>query len=258
MPEMPDFKNLRYLNEVGWFLYRDTYGYNHFTGSYASERLVWSQMLLEELTRDYGKDRDWVVDKTVLNIGCGCTGEIAAWPAAVKIAVDPLLYAYQNLGMLINDAPGTNQTVYLSVGIEGLPLLDESVDIVICRNALDHMPNPALGLAQLWRVLKPNGTFFLSVDIGGEPTPDEPSPFTEESLSAILEPSFRVVVSRQEPKPHNQHRSHCVRIVAHKKGQCRSRLNRRAILRSYEIAVGAVSESLSNAPVPNPTRLLSR
>lgn len=258
MPEIPDFNNLRYLNEVGWFLYRDTYGYNHFTNSYAAERLVWSEMLLDELTRDYGKNRAWVEDKTVLNIGCGCTGEIAAWPAAVKIAIDPLLYAYQNLGMLIDDAPGTDPTVYLSVGIEGLPLLDESVDIVICRNALDHMPDPSLGLAQLWRVLKRDGVFFLSVDIGGDPTPDEPSPFTEESLAALLEPSFQVFARRQESKPHNQHRSHSIRIVAHKKGQCRATLDRHAILHAYEVAVGAISESVRDAPAQTCTGSLSR
>jgi len=248
MPELPDFKNLRYLNEVGWFLYRDTYGYNHFTGSYAAERMVWSEMLLDELTSDYGKNRSWVADKTVLNVGCGCTGEIAAWPAAVKIAADPLLYAYQKLGMLIEDAPGTNRTVYLSVGVEGLPLLDESVDVLICRNALDHMADPRVGLAQLWRVLKSDGVFFLSVDIGGDPTPDEPSPFTEKSLTSLLKKSFEIVLKREEPKPHNEHRDHSVRIVARKKGASRAELDRRAILHAYEVAVGAVSESLSDAP----------
>jgi SAM-dependent methyltransferase len=248
MPEIPDFNNLRYLNEVGWFLYRDTYGYNHFTGSYAGERMIWSEMLLDELTSDYGKNRSWVEDKTVLNIGCGCTGEIAAWPAAVKIAVDPLLYTYQKLGMLIDDAPGTSCTMYLSVGIEGLPLLDESVDIVICRNALDHMPDPRQGLGQLWRVLKSDGVFFLSVDIGGDPTPDEPSPFTEQSLAALIEPSFQLVKKIPQPKPHNEHRHYSVRVVAHKKGQVRALLDKRAILHAYEVAVGAVSESLTDAP----------
>jgi SAM-dependent methyltransferase len=247
MPEFPDFKNLRYLNEVGWFLYRDTYGYNHFTSSYAAERMVWSEMLLDEITSEFGKKRSWLEDKTVLNIGCGCTGEIAAWPAAVKIAVDPLLYAYQKLGMLIDDAPGTSPTVYLSVGIEGLPLLDESVDVVLCRNSLDHMPDPRVGLAQLWRVLKPGAVFFLSVDIGGEPTPDEPSPFTEESLAALLEQTFEIALKRSEPKPHNQHRDYSVRIVARRKGHAGGLLDKRAILHAYEIAVGAVSESLSDA-----------
>jgi SAM-dependent methyltransferase len=243
MPTIPDFKDLRYLNEVGWFLYRERYGYNHYTDSYAGERMTWSEMLLDELTSIYGKDRAWIEDKIVLNVGCGCTGELAAWPAAAKIAADPLLYAYQKLGMLIDDAPGTARTLYLSVGVEGLPLLDESVDVVLCRNALDHMQDPRIGRDHLWRVLKTDGVFFLSVDIGGEPTPDEPSPFTEESLATLLEEQFEIITKRAESKPHNQHRSHSVRIVARKKGRSRAMLDKRAILRAYMIAVGALSES---------------
>jgi len=243
MPTLPDFNDLRYLNEVGWFLYREKYGYNHYTDSYAGERLTWSEMLLDELTSICGKDRAWIKDKSVLNVGCGCTGELAAWPAAAKIAADPLLYAYQKLGMLIDDAPGTTRTLYLSVGVEGLPLLDESVDLVLCRNALDHMQDPTNGRDHLWRVLKTDGVFFLSVDIGGEPTPDEPSPFTQESLTALLEEKFEIITRRAEPKPHNQHRSHSVRIVARKKGRSSAMLDKSAILRAYMIAVGALSES---------------
>ena len=84
MFHIPDFDDARYLNEVGWFLYREKYGHNHFTGSYAKERLLWSQMLLEEFLHCYEKDRKWVEDKTVVSIGCGCTGDLAAWPAAVS------------------------------------------------------------------------------------------------------------------------------------------------------------------------------
>ena len=56
MPDIPDFSDFRYLNEVGWFLYREKYGYNHHTGSYTDERRVWSQMLLDEVTTLAGKD----------------------------------------------------------------------------------------------------------------------------------------------------------------------------------------------------------
>ena len=99
MPFIPDFADPRYLNEVGWFLYREKYGYNHFTRSYAEERLVWSQMFLEEVLALCGRDPRWLKDKTVVSIGCGCSGDLAVWPAAAKVGVDPLLYVYQKLGM---------------------------------------------------------------------------------------------------------------------------------------------------------------
>src|SRR5581483_9061365 len=91
--------------------------------------------------------------------GCGCTGDLATFPAAVKIALDPLLYVYQKLGLLIADRAGA-PTVYLSLGAETLPLLDDLADLVICRNALDHMPKPELALAEIRRILKSDGSFF--------------------------------------------------------------------------------------------------
>jgi SAM-dependent methyltransferase len=234
MDRIPDFHDLRYLNEVGWFLYREKYGYNHFTDSYAKERMVWSEMLLDDIVGLCSRDRSWVEDKRVVTIGCGCTGDLAAWPAAVKIAVDPLLSAYQELGMLIEDAPNTQPTVFLSAGVQDLPLLNDCADIVICRNALDHMPNPKQGLDQIWRILNPSGIFFLSVDIGGAPTPDEPSPFTRESLSLLLEQQFDTFVVRDRQAPHNEWRDASVTILARKKGYAPCRLRKEEILQAYE------------------------
>jgi SAM-dependent methyltransferase len=237
MPYIPDFNDLRYLYEVGWFLYRAKYGHNHWTGSYSEERMVWSQMLLDEFIECSGLGRKWVEDKTVVTIGCGCSGDLAAWPAAFKIAVDPLLYTYQKLGMLIADAPGARPTTYLSVAVEDLPLLDESADVVICRNALDHMLDPRIGTRQVWRVLRNEGIFFLSVDIGGEPTPDEPSPFTRDSLSTLLDEQFTVVGEKGPMPPHNQGREFGLRVIARKKAGPGVSLDKEEILRAYEEAI---------------------
>jgi ubiquinone/menaquinone biosynthesis C-methylase UbiE len=237
MVRIPDFDDPRYLNEVGWFLYREKYGYNHYTGSFAKERLVWSQMLLDEFLDCCGKDHKWVKEKTVVTIGCGCTGDLAVWPAAVKIAVDPLLYTYQQLGMLIPDAPEAGRTVFLSAGVEEMPLLDGTADIVVCRNCLDHMPDPRQGLEQIWRVLKEGGLMFLSVDVGGPPTPDEPSPFTRESLTALLENDFRVLRTKEGQPPHAKWRDYSLRILVEKKGHGAPALSKERILKAYESAL---------------------
>lgn len=246
MLKLPDFGDLRYLNEVGWFLYREKYGHNPHTGSFTGERLTWSRMLLDEVTSYCGHDVHWVEDKTVVTVGCGCTGDLAAWPARVKIAVDPLLYTYQKLGMLVSDEPGTQPTICLATGIEGLALLDESADLVICRNALDHMPDPAAGLAQMWRILRSDGRFFLSVDIGGEPTPDEPSPFTAASLATLLDERFDVLVHESGLPGHNAGRACSVRIAAGKRPLPVPSLDKEGILRAYEASIGA-----GDRPVPD-------
>ncbi len=237
MPKVPDFSDLRYLNEVGWFLYREKYGYNHYSQSYAEERVVWSQMLLEEVLGCCGHEQKWLEDKTVVSVGCGCTGDLACWPAAIKIAVDPLLYVYQKLGMLVEDATSTTRTVYLSVGAEDMPLLDECADLVVCRNALDHMLDSEEGLRQIWRILKKDGAFFLSVDIGGEPTPDEPRVFSIDSLSGLLREQFEVLRLTDDHPPHDEWRVCSVRVLARKKLRATVSLDKEGILRAYEASI---------------------
>ena len=239
MLRIPDLADPRYLDEVGWFLYHERYERHQFGGSYADERLQYSHLLLEEVLGYCGLDRAWLADKSVVSIGCGCTGDLAAWPAAIKIAVDPLLYTYQKLGMLIDDLDETNRTVHLAMGVEELPLLDECVHLIICRNALDHMPNPAKALQQMWRILTADGRLFLSVDLGGFPTPDEPTVFSTDSLEALLrQERFEIIRLTADELPHSAWRDSNMRIMAGKQPQSGLTLDREEILRAYMARLG--------------------
>lgn len=231
---IPDFTDPRYLDEVGWFLWYEKHERHGYGGSYDAERLTYSRTFMDEVLEYCGQDPQWLASKTVLSIGCGCTGDLAAWPATVKIAVDPLLYVYQKLGMLVEDIPSTSRTLHLSVGIEELPLLDECVDLVVCRNALDHMPNPREGLQQAWRVLRQDGAFFVSVDIGGVPTPDEPTVFSIDTLRALFQERFDIVAFNTENPPHSQGRLCSVRLLAGKQRQATCTLDKSHILQAYE------------------------
>jgi SAM-dependent methyltransferase len=233
MSFVPDLTDPRYLDEVGWFLYHEKYGRPQFGGSYDEERLAYSRLLLNEVLRYCGHDEQWLRDKTVVSIGCGCTGDLAAWSAAVKIAVDPLLYTYQKLRLLVDDVAGTSRTVYLAMGVEALPLLDECADLVVCRNALDHMPAPQMALRQIGRILKAEALLFLSVDIGGIPTPDEPTVFSVESLAALLQEQFAIVHQTDEHLSHSGWRAGSVRILAQKRPQASVVLDREKILQAY-------------------------
>jgi SAM-dependent methyltransferase len=233
MSQVPDLTDPRYLDEVGWFLYHEKYEREKFGGSYDAERLAYSELLLEEVLSYLDREPKWLTDKTVVSIGCGCTGDLAAFPAAVKIAVDPLLYVYQKLGLLMADK-ADSPTVSLSLSAENLPLLDDFADLVICRNALDHMPKPELALGEIHRILKRAGIFFASVDIGGAPTPDEPTVFSAASLRALLAEQFDVVTLDDDYPPHSEHRVCSTRIVAQKKPGANQRLDKQMILRAYE------------------------
>jgi SAM-dependent methyltransferase len=233
MPHIPELTDPRYRDEVGWFLYHEKYGRDKFGGSYDEERVAYSHLLLEEVLRFVERDTSWLADKTVISIGCGCTGDLAAFPAGLKIGIDPLLNVYQRLGLLMADEEGGN-TVYLALGAENLPLLDEFADLIICRNALDHMPKPELALEEIRRILRDDGVFFASVDIGGAPTPDEPTVFSVESLRALFDEQFDVLALAEDYPPHSQGRVCSTRIIARKKPGLNLRLDRQEILRAYE------------------------
>jgi SAM-dependent methyltransferase len=239
MLRLPDLADPRYLDEIGWFLYHERYERHQFGASYDDERREYSRLFLDEVLGYCGQDLQWLADKTVVSVGCGCTGDLAAWPAAVKIAVDPLLYAYQKLDMLLDDSGGTSRTVHLAMSVEELPLLDECANLVLCRNALDHMPDPAKALRQMWRILKADGRLFLSVDIGGFPTPDEPMVFSVDSLFALLrQEQFEIVKHTSDGVPHSGWRPCSMRILAWKQPQAGLTLDKDKILQAYMARLG--------------------
>lgn len=233
MPQIPDLTDPRYLDEVGWFLYHEKYRRDRFGDSYDAERLAYSRLLRDEVAAALGQPSRWFEDRTVVSIGCGCTGDLAAFPARAKVAIDPLLYVYQQLDMLVADEAG-GRTLYLSLGAEDLPLLDRFADLVICRNALDHMPDPRVGLNEIWRILADDGSVFVSVDIGGEPTPDEPTVFSIESLRALLRERFEVMTFSDGHRPHSAGRAGNVRLLARKIPDARRPLDKAQVLRAYE------------------------
>ncbi len=233
MAFIPDFTDPRYVDEVGWFLYHEKYRRDEFGGSYDAERRAYSQLLLEEVAKYLKQEPTWLKGKTVVSIGCGCSGDLVTFPARVKIAIDPLLYVYQQLGLLMPDEAGS-PTVYLSTGAEELPLLSDYADLVVCRNALDHMHDPALALKEMGRILNKEGALFLSVDLGGEPTPDEPTVFSADSLEALLlQEHFEIVDSVRNEEPHSGWRPSSTRVIVRKKPQNTLILDKEEILRRY-------------------------
>jgi SAM-dependent methyltransferase len=233
MPEIPDLSDPRYLDEVGWFLYHERYARDRFGDSYDAERLAYSRLLRDEVLAYLDRDARWLERRTVVSVGCGCTGDLAAFPASVKVAIDPLLYVYQQLGMLVPDEEGS-RTLYLPVGAESLPLVDGWADLVICRNALDHMPDPRVGLNEMWRILTDDGALFVSVDIGGEPTPDEPTVFSTDSLGALLRERFEIAALTDGHPPHSVGRVGSLRVLARKVPHATRALDKTQILRAYE------------------------
>jgi SAM-dependent methyltransferase len=127
------------------------------------------------------EDPDFFLGKTVIDIGPGCVGFPDACPAAVSIGVDPLGDGYARSGLLLD-----SKAVYLAVPAERIPIRDESVDVVVSRNSLDHVDDPRAVIDEVRRLLRPGGHFLLNVDVEHPPSPTEPHELTVAQLKQWL------------------------------------------------------------------------
>lgn len=231
VPRLPDLDDPRYLLEVGWFVEHE----HQLAGTYDTARRQAAELWRAEVLAACGVDEEWLAAQTVLTIGCGCTGDLATWRAAAKVAADPLVYTYQQLGMLLADDSGTAPTVFLDAGAEEIPLVDGAAGLVLCRNALDHIVDPSLALQEMARVVADDGFVVVSVDIGGEPTPDEPSVFaTEEDVRATIAAHLAVVRIDDMGPPHSHLRDKRVLVVAKRLAPAQPRLDKDAVRTAYE------------------------
>jgi SAM-dependent methyltransferase len=151
------------------------------------------QRVLREADID---DPDFFRGRVVLEIGPGPVGLPEACGASVALAVEPLADRMRDAGLLLG-----GDAVYLTCGAEALPLMGESVDVVVARNSLDHVRDPAAVLSETARVLRPGGTLILNVDIEGEATAEEPHAFTIEKVKALLGP-LEIERERVLSEPH--------------------------------------------------------
>jgi SAM-dependent methyltransferase len=120
--------------------------------------------------------------KVVLDVGPGPLGFPDACPARLSIGVEPLAERYREHGLLLEDSPA----VYLSVGAESVPLVSHCVDVVVARNSLDHVDDPAAVLGEVQRLLRPGGTLILNFDAGHAPTATEPHALSSDFVRGAL------------------------------------------------------------------------
>ena len=231
---LPDLSDPRYLHEVGWFLLQQKHQEAYQGGGYEAYRPQHSALLKDEVLGLLGQPEEWLADKVVVAVGSGCACELRGWPGALKVEVDPLLYAYQQLGMLLDDRDDAPPTLRLSVEIEQLPLLDELADLAVCRNALDHVADPPGALAEMWRVLKEGAHLFLSVDLGGDPTPDEPNPFSPGEVEELIAGRFEIAARSDAHRPHAGWRDSNSRFLLRRLGAKRPSLDKEAVIAAYE------------------------
>lgn len=114
---------------------------------------------------------DWIVSNyrikdgmRILELGCG-TGDM--WKEHLDLLGNhtELVLTDFSEGMLnaAREKLGEQKQIsYQVVDIQEIPFADDSFDIVIANMMLYHVPDLAKGLAEVRRVLKPEGTFYCA------------------------------------------------------------------------------------------------
>tara|TARA_Y100000389_G_C17466442_1_gene526097 strand:+ start:3588 stop:4352 length:765 start_codon:yes stop_codon:yes gene_type:complete len=130
----------------------------------------WKNFAEEILLRN-NIQKKFLNNKVILDLGSGPAGVAKGIHEMVKkkeiinckiIATDPLMEFYKkDINILKEDE---NLKLLSDMG-EKLNLDNNSIDMIISTNVLDHCDNPDSLISEAYRVLKPKGIFFPSVHL---------------------------------------------------------------------------------------------
>jgi SAM-dependent methyltransferase len=128
------------------------------------ERSKWQWLLFD---RVHGRAFDLAAPfgdpSTILDLGCGSGRLLRAahrrWPKARLVGVDP------SSGMVEAGRRLTPAEMHIT-GAESIPLGDAVIDLAFSTIAFHHWADPAQGLREVARVLRPGGHFVLIDNIG--------------------------------------------------------------------------------------------
>jgi SAM-dependent methyltransferase len=99
-------------------------------------------------------------DSHIIEVGSGATGLIFFFPGNHRVGVDPLAVHYRTL---FPAWQGRAQTV-AAFG-ERLPFAEQSFDVVLCDNVIDHAEDPPAIVSELVRILRFGGLVYFTVNI---------------------------------------------------------------------------------------------
>jgi SAM-dependent methyltransferase len=125
--------------------------------TYENEKSYWWYRARADIIEHILARRISSRDMQILNVGCG-TGLISqrlsrfGFPAGIDLSSEALAFCARNQLDLLTQADG----VYL-------PFRDQSFDACLALDVLEHIENDALALAEMARVVRPDGIVIITV-----------------------------------------------------------------------------------------------
>ena len=99
-------------------------------------------------------------DARVIEVGSGAHGLIFYFGSEPGVGVDPLAVSYGRLFPVWQRSART-----VAACGESLPFADQSFDVVLCDNVVDHAESPKQIVGELARVLSHGGLLYFTVNI---------------------------------------------------------------------------------------------
>ena len=106
---------------------------------------------------------------TMLDLGCGegrhIFGLMEKFPDLKCIGLDPHIESLEKAfeGLKFLESISNTKTNFLSGSAYSLPFSDDSFDLVVCSEVLEHLHDYKDAIKEINRVLKPGGQFLASV-----------------------------------------------------------------------------------------------
>lgn len=120
----------------------------------------------------------------------------------VKVTIESLLSKMPEDGHGLNIGSGrskidprfknleieTGENIDYVGSVESIPLPDESIDLVITQEVLEHVSNPSQAIKEINRVLKLGGVAYIQLPfiIGYHPCPNDYWRFTHEGIEELI------------------------------------------------------------------------
>lgn len=101
---------------------------------------------MNKLTRSKVEDflKKYATDKLVLDIGSGGANQDHLFPSRTTFDVDP-----ERRPSVVGDA-------------QEMPFADNSYEVILCSEVLEHIPDPPKAISEMYRVLAPGGLLILT------------------------------------------------------------------------------------------------
>jgi ubiquinone/menaquinone biosynthesis C-methylase UbiE len=157
-----------------------------------SDRFYWRndlksiKSMFDVYCHEFNIGKNTFKNKIVIDVGCGPMGPLSLFCAKQKFGVDILAQTYDRHF----DLSG-HDMIYLSCQSDEIPLLDNFVDVVISRNALDHVDDFEKTIIEIYRILKPGGQIYLSINSKPIAYATEPQILPWQRISAALKGKFK-------------------------------------------------------------------